>query len=59
MQQVIGILLIIFGIWFFFFTKKNASMKGFDTYITIRRYSACFLSILLGVLLLFDLIDGL
>jgi hypothetical protein len=54
MQQLIGILLIIFGIRFFLFARDNHTFdsKDYNTITTVKRYSTSFLMILLGIIIL-------
>lgn len=52
LDQVIGISLILFGIYFFYYAIKDAEWKGFNVYINIRRFSVSLLCILLGDLIL-------
>lgn len=53
MQQIIGIILIGFGISFFLYTWQRASWKGYKAYHTFRSYSGAIVAILLGLGMLF------
>lgn len=53
LDQLLGVLLIVFGVIFFMYARKNNKWGGFETYIAGRRYSVVFVSIFLGTLLLF------
>jgi len=60
MQQIIGIFFISFGMLYFFFAKRNLSVKSFKDYNiinVIRRFKVSIYSIILGVILYFELIS--